>query len=227
MFIKLDSLNLPPFSLSECKMPRGCSCRFPEGFLTFTALEMLIILIRDSFLAFREQSECAVWSNRGGLTEGPVCTCLPSAAPPGLPPNTFHPVKLLSSLQTPLWQQLQQWNQNSIISEILQVFVNVFSNSAELKFNNLWRKWKSLIMSDSLWPHGLCSLWNSPGQNTRVGSLSLLQETFPAQGSNPGLPHCRRILYQLSRKGSPLIIFNCSKYKSKINVCETQKITIK
>ena len=44
---------------------------------------------------------------------------------------------------------------------------------------------------------------NSPGQNTGVGSLSLLQGIFPAQGLNPGLPHCRRILYQLSHKGSP------------------------
>ena len=42
------------------------------------------------------------------------------------------------------------------------------------------------------------SLWNSPGQNTRVGSLSLLQGIFPTQGSNPGLPHCSWILYQLS-----------------------------
>ena len=56
------------------------------------------------------------------------------------------------------------------------------------------------VVSDSLWPHGL---WNSPGQNTGVGSLSLLQGIFPIQGSNPGLPHCRWILYQLSHKGSP------------------------
>ena len=51
--------------------------------------------------------------------------------------------------------------------------------------------------------HGLYSPWNSPGQNTGVGSLSLLQGIFPTQGSNPGLPHCRWILYQLSHKGSP------------------------
>ena len=49
------------------------------------------------------------------------------------------------------------------------------------------------VMSDSLWPHGIYSPWNSPGQNTGVGSLSLLQEIFPTQGSNPGLSHCRRI----------------------------------
>ena len=41
------------------------------------------------------------------------------------------------------------------------------------------------------------------GQNTGVGSLSLLQGIFPTQGWNPGLPHCRWILYQLSHRGSP------------------------
>ena len=47
---------------------------------------------------------------------------------------------------------------------------------------------------------------NSPGQNTGVGSFSLLQGIFPVQGSNPGLPHCRQILHQLSHKGSPRIL---------------------
>ena len=62
-----------------------------------------------------------------------------------------------------------------------------------------------LFVSDSLQPHGLYSPSNSPGQNTGVGSLSLLQ-IFSTQGSNPGLPHCKRILYQLSHKGNPLCI---------------------
>ena len=44
---------------------------------------------------------------------------------------------------------------------------------------------------------------NSPGQNIGVGSCSLLQGIFPTQGLNPGLPHCRQILYQLSHQGSP------------------------
>ena len=61
-------------------------------------------------------------------------------------------------------------------------------------------------VSDSLWPHGLQSPWNSPGQNTGVQSLSLLQRIFPTQGLNPGLPNCRRILYQLSHKGSPRML---------------------
>ena len=60
---------------------------------------------------------------------------------------------------------------------------------------NTW-KWKLLLCLT------LYSPWNSPGQNTRVGSLSLLQGIFPNQGLNPGLLHCRQILYQLSQKGS-------------------------
>ena len=80
------------------------------------------------------------------------------------------------------------------------------------------------VLSDSLWPHRLYSPWNSRVQNTGVGSLSLLQAIFPTQGLNPGLPHCRpilylyfigikpglphcrQILYQLSHKGSPRIL---------------------
>ena len=59
------------------------------------------------------------------------------------------------------------------------------------------------VMSDSLWPHGLYSPWNSPGQNTAVSSHSLLQGIFPTQGLNPSFLHCRRILYQLSHQGNP------------------------
>jgi len=46
------------------------------------------------------------------------------------------------------------------------------------------------------------SPWNSPGQNTGVRSLSLLQGIFPTLGLNPGLPNCRQILNHLSHKGS-------------------------
>ena len=56
------------------------------------------------------------------------------------------------------------------------------------------------VMSNSLHPLVLYSLWNSPGQNTGVGCLSLLQGIFPTQGSSPGVPHCRHILYQLSHR---------------------------
>ena len=55
-------------------------------------------------------------------------------------------------------------------------------------------------------PHGLYSPWNTPCQNTGVGSCSLLQGIFPIQESNPGLLHCRQILNRLSSEGSPNII---------------------
>ena len=57
-------------------------------------------------------------------------------------------------------------------------------------------------VSNSLQPHGLYNPWNSPGQNTGVGSHSHVQGIFPSQGSNPGLPHCRQILYHLSHQGT-------------------------
>ena len=54
-----------------------------------------------------------------------------------------------------------------------------------------------------LWNPMICySPWNSPGQNTGVSSLSPSPGDFP----NPGLLHCRWILYQLSHKGSPRIL---------------------
>ena len=51
-----------------------------------------------------------------------------------------------------------------------------------------------------------CSLlcpWDSPGKNTEVSSHSLLQGIFLIQGLNPGLLHCRQILYCLSHQRSP------------------------
>ena len=73
---------------------------------------------------------------------------------------------------------------------------------------HLFESASHLVVSDSLQPHGLYSPWNSLGQNTGMGNLSLLQGIFPTQGLNPGLPHCRQILYQLSHKGSPWLNIN-------------------
>ena len=55
-----------------------------------------------------------------------------------------------------------------------------------------------------LWPARLLCPWNSPGQNTAVGSHSLFQGIFPTQWWNPGLLHCRQILYHLSHQGIPV-----------------------
>ena len=70
-----------------------------------------------------------------------------------------------------------------------------------------WLKWSECKLLSRVWlfvtPY---SPWNSPGQNTGVGSLSLLQGIFLTQGSNPGIPHCGQILYHLSHQGNPRIL---------------------
>ena len=58
------------------------------------------------------------------------------------------------------------------------------------------------VLSSSLQPHGLYSPWNSPSQNTGVGSLSHIQQIFLTQELNWGVLHCRQILYQLSYMGN-------------------------
>ena len=99
------------------------------------------------------------------------------------------------------WTRLSNWTELNVI---LVSSCNIFSYR--------WYSICSVTQScPTLWPHGLqhtrllCP-WNSPGQNTGVGSRSLLQEIFPIQWSNPGLLDCRQILYHLSHQGSPLYI---------------------
>ena len=55
-------------------------------------------------------------------------------------------------------------------------------------------------------PSGSSVHGDSPGKSTGVGCHTLLQGTFPTQRLNPGLPHCRWILYHLSHQGSPRIM---------------------
>ena len=83
-----------------------------------------------------------------------------------------------------------------LVSELLLENLQVFKGKSE----------SCSVVSNSLWPHGLYSPWNSLGQNTGVGSLSFLQGICLTQGLDPVLPHCRQILYQLSHKGSPKIL---------------------
>ena len=74
-------------------------------------------------------------------------------------------------------------------------------------------------MSDSLQPHGLYSSWNSPGQNTGVGKLPLLQQIFLTQDSNQGLLPWREILYQLiyqeSSETLPSVKWGCDNFPSR------------
>ena len=67
-----------------------------------------------------------------------------------------------------------------------------------------WGGQSCSVISNSLRLHEPYSPWNSPGQNTGVGSFSLLQEIYPTQRSNPGFLYCTQILCQLSYQGSPM-----------------------
>ena len=59
--------------------------------------------------------------------------------------------------------------------------------------------------------------WNSPGKSTRVGNHSLLQGIVPTQELNPGLLHCRQIIYHLSHQGSPYFHSNLYYFISSVN----------
>ena len=81
--------------------------------------------------------------------------------------------------------------------------------SPELGVNSLLLSHKVKVKVAQSCPT-LCDLMDSPcnsrSQNTGVGSHSLLQGVFRTQRSNPGLPRCRWILYQLSHQESPRIL---------------------
>ena len=114
---------------------------------------------------------------------------------------------------TKSWTQLKRLSTHTHKKQLLSAYVpgNLLDplhrsshlNPSTLMNNSMKSESQSCsVVSNSLQPHGIYS----PGQNTKVGSLSFLQGIFPTQESNPGLPHCRRILYQLSHKGSPRIM---------------------
>ena len=84
------------------------------------------------------------------------------------------------------------WIDSKVLKENSWDFLNIESESCWVLFNSL--------------QHELYSPWNSLDRNIRISILSLLQGIFPTQGLNPGLLHCRWILYQLSHKGSPRIL---------------------
>ena len=68
--------------------------------------------------------------------------------------------------------------------------------------------WLCLTLCDPMncGPPGSSVHGDSPGKNTGVACHALLQGIFPTQGSNPGLLHCRRILYHLRHQGTPRIL---------------------
>ena len=148
-----------------------------------------------------------------------------------IPSSEDFPVKTSLNFCTRIWFALITFvwtrsNSHSINFEVFPTFQSV--THCQMKFCEAAQglpqsdSWSSYKPSVPTYIHrGLCTVvpwkslshvrlfatpWNSPGHNTGVGSPFLLQGIFPTQGSNPGLPHCRRILYQLSHKGRPRIL---------------------
>ena len=113
------------------------------------------------------------------------------------------------------------FNWKIIALQNVAVFCHINTKHFNIRILELSQHWKCYgerlscsVVFISLRPRGLYPArllcpWNFPGENTRVGSHSLLQGIFPTQGSSPGLPHCRWILYQLNHKGSPYMIYVC------------------
>ena len=88
----------------------------------------------------------------------------------------------------------------------LELLLKRWYTENELRYSDIdiisKRKWTSL----SRVQHGLSSPSNSPGLNTGLGSLSLLQGIFPTQRLNPGFPPCRWILCKLRYQGGIRIL---------------------
>ena len=82
------------------------------------------------------------------------------------------------------------------------------------------------VISDSVRPHRLYSLWNSPSQNTGVDSCSLFQQIFPTQGLNLGLPHCRQILYQLSHQRSLVYIWRLTEKRCTLKAFNRRELNV-
>ena len=94
-------------------------------------------------------------------------------------------------------------------SQIFLGFAHYSSSNENREGHIYWGSECHSVVSNSLVPY---SPRNCPGQNTGVGSLSLLQGIFPTQGSNPGVPHCSQILYQLNHRGSPYHTIRLSQF---------------
>ena len=110
-------------------------------------------------------------------------------AQPSLQPNShicvWLPKKTKQNIALIIW---------TLIGKVMSLLFNTLSRFA-IAFLPRSRKWSYSFVSDSL---RLQARYSGVG-----GSLSYLQGIFPTQGSNPGLPHCRWILHQLSQKASP------------------------
>ena len=125
-----------------------------------------------------------------------------------LDPNvqgSYHSFLSLLSLFTGSISPLRKWldsltDGQKLLQKAAPISILPFPKCRKWKISTDTITWKVKVTLSclTLWPHGIYSPWNPPGQNTGVGSLSFLPGIFPTQGSNPGLPPCRQILYHLS-----------------------------
>ena len=76
-----------------------------------------------------------------------------------------------------------------------KTYQNLKENKENLKSHS--------VVSNSLQLHRLYSPWNSPGQNTEVGSLSLLQVIFPTPGIKPRFPALQTDYLPAEPQGKP------------------------
>ena len=133
--------------------------------------------------------------------------------PPGSPIHGILQARILEWVAIPFSRRSFQFRDQTQVSRIIGRFFTIWAaQEAKQKpclLSNKNIRAVKVKVSQSCLPlqsHGLHSLWNFPSQNTGVGSCYLFQGIFPTQGSNPDLPNCRWILYELSYKGSPRIL---------------------
>ena len=121
----------------------------------------------------------------------------PSARPPA---DAEPSILILQAGRT-----MEEWSERVAAS---RGFLECFSEEQSILGEKpVWWWFSHWVVSDSLqpcgpWPTRLLCPWDSPGKSTGVGCHCLLQGILPTQESNPGLLHCRQILYQLSYEGS-------------------------
>ena len=121
---------------------------------------------------------------------------------------------LMNPLHDCLWAFVFPRNiDDMFLSYIPQKGISVVSLLYKQHFHNVWSLVKVLTVHScptlcdpmDCSPPGSSVCGDSPGKNTGVGCRAFLQGIFPAQGSNPGFPHCRQILYRLSHQVRPLL----------------------
>ena len=109
-------------------------------------------------------------------------------------PTDFNPARLFCPWDSP-GKNTGVGCHALLVNNYTSVYIYIFVSESE----------SGSVVSDSLQSHGPYTPWNSPGWNTGVVAFPFSGGIFPTQGLNPGLPHCRQILYQLSRKGKPFV----------------------